>query len=54
MTDQPASSQSIGTSYPKTFTPYSQPIKTFQPYISPTLGHNNPVSHGKNHESKSE
>lgn len=32
MADYPSPNQANGSSYPKTFTPYVQPAKTFQPY----------------------
>lgn len=40
MTDYPSSNQTNGPSYPKTFTPYVQPIKTFQPYTPSTASIN--------------
>lgn len=40
MTDYPSSNQANGSSYPKTFTPYVQPIKTFQPYTPSTASIN--------------
>lgn len=54
MADQPTSSQSNGISYPKTFTPYTQPAKTFQPYVPPSLVHSANLNPNKNSETKNE
>lgn len=47
MSEYPSGTQPNGSSYTKTFTPYVQTAKTFQPYTPPSININAPLQQNK-------